>query len=47
MLFAFPVIAAQVIPTIKNLPVDAGDVRDVGSIHRSGRSPREENENSL
>ena len=27
---------------VKNLPVDAGDVRDAGSIPESGRSPGEE-----
>ena len=27
---------------VKNLPANAGDTRDVGSIPRSGRSPREE-----
>ena len=32
---------------VKNLPVSAGDVRDLGSSHRSGRSPRGGNGNPL
>ena len=32
---------------IKNSPANAGDVRDVGSIPGSGRSPRRENGNPL
>ena len=32
---------------IKNLPVHAGDARDVGSIPGSGRSPGEGNGNPL
>ena len=32
---------------VKNPPVNAGDVRDVGSIPGSGRSPREGNGNTL
>ena len=40
-------IAAQVVPMIKNPPVNAGDVRDVDSILISGRSPREGNGNPL
>ena len=31
----------------KNLPADEGDVRDVGSIPGSGRSPGEGNDNPL
>ena len=31
--------ASQVAPVVKNLPVNAGDTRDVGSIPGSGRSP--------
>jgi len=27
---------------VKNLPANAGDIRDAGSISRSGRSPRGE-----
>ena len=30
---------SQVVPAVKNLPTNAGDVRDVVSIFRSGRSP--------
>ena len=32
---------------VKNLPTSAGDVRDVGSIPGSGRSPGEGNGNPL
>ena len=32
---------------VKNLPANAGDGRDVGSIPRSGRSPGEGNGNPL
>ena len=32
---------------VKNPPVDAGDVRDVGSIPESERSPGEEHDNPL
>ena len=31
--------ASQVVPVVKNLPANAGDVRDTGSIPGSGRSP--------
>ena len=31
--------ASQVVPVVKNLPANAGDVREVGSIPESGRSP--------
>ena len=31
--------ASQVAPVIKNPPVNAGDIRDSGSISGSGRSP--------
>ena len=31
--------ASQVVLVVKNLPVNAGDIRDVGSIPGSGRSP--------
>ena len=34
-------------PMIKNPPSNAGDARDVGSITRIGRSPRERNGNPL
>ena len=30
--------ASQVVPVIENSPADAGDIRDAGSIPRSGRS---------
>ena len=29
---------------VKNLPADAGDTRDLGSIPGSGRSPRDKND---
>ena len=32
-------MASQVALVVKNLPANAGDVRDVGSIPRSGRFP--------
>ena len=32
---------------VKNLPANAGNVRDTGSIPRSGRSPGGENGNSF
>ena len=31
--------ASQVALVVKNLPVNAGDIRDLGSIPGSGRSP--------
>ena len=31
--------ASQVVLVVKNLPANAGDTRDVGSIPESGRSP--------
>ena len=31
--------ASQVVPVAKNLPADAGEVRDMDSIPGSGRSP--------
>ena len=40
-------IASQVVPVIKNLPVNAGDVRDTGSVPRLGRYIGEENGNLL
>ena len=39
--------ASQVELVVKNLPANAGDVRDVGSIPGSGRSPRGGHGNSL
>ena len=32
---------------VKNLPANAGDIRDAGSIPGSGRSPEKENGNPL
>ena len=34
--------AFKVLLVVKNLPTNAGDVRDAGSIPGSGRSPEEE-----
>ena len=31
--------SSQVAPVVKNLPADAGDIRDMGSIPGLGRSP--------
>ena len=39
--------ASQVVLVVKNLPADAGDIRDMGSIPGSGRSPGERNCNPL
>ena len=39
--------ASQVPPVIKNLPADAGDVRDADWIPGSGRSPGGRNGNPL
>ena len=39
--------ASQVALVVKNLPASAGDIRDVGSIPGSGRSPGEGNGNPL
>ena len=33
--------ASQVAPVVKNLPANAGDTRDMGSVPGSGRSPGE------
>ena len=35
--------ASQVALVVKNLPANAGDVRDVGSVPQLGRSPEEGN----
>ena len=40
-------LASQVTPEVKNLPANAGDTRDVGSIPGSGRSPGIGNGNPL
>ena len=39
--------SSQVVLVVKNLPANAGDARDMGSIPGSGRSPREGNGNPL
>ena len=39
--------ASQVTLVVKNLPANAGDVRDMGSIPGLGRSPEEGNGNPL
>ena len=39
--------ASQVTPVVKNLPANAGDVRDVGSIPGSGTCPGEGHGNPL
>ena len=39
--------ASQVALVVKNPPANARDLRDVGSIPGSGRSPGEENSNPL
>ena len=38
---------SQVVLVVKNLPANAGDIRDVGVIPGSGRSPGEGNGNPL
>ena len=40
-------MASQVVPVVKNLPANAGDARDTGSIPGLGRSPGEGNGNPL
>ena len=40
-------VASQVTPVVKNLPVKAGDIRDVSSIPGLGRSPGGEHGNPL
>ena len=40
-------LASQVVQVVKKLPVNAGDIRDAGSIPGSGRCPGEGNENPL
>ena len=39
--------ASQVVLVVKNSPVNAGDIRDVGSISGLGRSHGERNNNPL
>ena len=38
---------SQVTLIVRNLPANAGDIRDVGSVPGLGRSPREEHGNPL
>ena len=40
-------IASQVVLVVKNLPANAGEVRDIGSFPGSGRSPGGGNGNPL
>ena len=40
-------LVSQVALVVKNSTANAGDVRDVGSIPESGRSPRGGNDNTL
>ena len=42
-----PPRASQVTLVVKNLPANAGDVRDMGSVPGLGRSPEEGNGNPL
>ena len=42
-----PFLASQVVLVVKNLPANAGDIRDAGSIPASGRSPGEGNGSPL
>ena len=42
-----PSRASQVALMVKNPPTNAGDLRDIGSIPESGRSPGEGNGNPL
>ena len=39
--------ASQLVLVVKNLPASTGDLRDVGSVPRLGRSPGERNGNPL
>ena len=39
--------ASQAVLPVKNPPANAGDIRDIGSIPGSGRSPRGGHDNSL
>ena len=39
--------ASQVVLVVTNSPASAGDIRAIGSIHGSGRSPREGYDNPL
>ena len=42
-----PLRASQVVLVVKNMPANAGDVRDMGSISRLGTSPGGGHDNSL
>ena len=44
--FSYP-RPSQVVPVVKNLPANGGDVRDMGLIPELGRSPGEGNGNPL
>ena len=39
--------ASQMVLVVQNLPADAGDIRDTGSVPGLGRSPGEGNDNPL
>ena len=39
--------ASQMVLVVQNLPADAGDIRDTGSVPGLGRSPGEEHGNPL
>ena len=45
--FKQAIVTYQVALVVKNLPANAGDARDVGSVPGSGRSPEEGNSNLL
>ena len=40
--YIFSIWASQVVLVVKNLPANAGDIRDSRSIHGLGRYPEEE-----
>ena len=40
-------MVSQLVLVVKNLPANPGDIRDMGSIPRSGRSPGRGNGNPL
>ena len=42
-IYMYKSMSSQVVLVVKNLPVNAGDMRDVGSVPGLGRSPRGEN----
>ena len=46
-IFIYLAVPGLGVPVIKNQPANAGDIRDMGSIPGSGRSPREGNDNPL